>query len=72
MSDPHLCQNCQFSIPIIGKSKEIIRLECWKNPPVPVFAGTDSDGKAKILHMRPKVEQGWKCADWKERMMGFW
>jgi hypothetical protein len=59
-------------MPIVGKNKEVIRIECWKNPPVPVYAGTDADGKVKLMHVRPKVEPGWKCADWKERMMGFW
>jgi len=72
MSDPHFCQNCQFCVPILGKSKEILRLECWKNPPVPVYVGSDSDGKYKIIHMRSKVEPAWKCAEWKEKKMGFW
>jgi len=72
MADPHFCQNCQFCVPILGKSKEILRLECWKNPPNPVYAGTDSEGKFKIIHVRPKIEPAWKCSEWKEKKMGFW
>ena len=47
-------------------------MECWKHPPVPVYAGSDNEGKYKIIHIRPKVEPAWKCEEWKEKMMGFW
>ncbi len=72
MADPHFCQNCQFCIPILGKNKEITRLECWKSPPTPIYAGTDQAGKPFIIHVRPRIEGTWKCSEWKEKKMGFW
>ncbi len=72
MVEPHHCHSCQFCIPILGKNKEIARLECWKNPPQPVYAGNDANGKPTFLYMRPKVEGPHKCSEWKEKKMGFW
>lgn len=72
MSDPHFCQNCQFCVPIFGKNKEVLRIECWRFPPVPIVMGTDPEGKSRIGPVRPRVEANWKCGEWKEKMMGFW
>lgn len=72
MADPHFCQSCQFCIPILGKNKEILRLECWRHPPQPVFAGLDQEGKPRTIFVRPRVEGSWKCGEWKEKKIGYW
>jgi hypothetical protein len=72
MADPHFCQSCQFCVPILGKSKEILRLECWRLPPVPLSSGQDADGKSRTIFIRPRVEGSWKCGEWREKKIGYW
>ena len=40
--------------------------------PLFLYAVQYNEGKYKIIHLRSKVEPAWKCAEWKEKMMGFW
>jgi hypothetical protein len=72
MADPHYCQSCQFCVPIIGKNKEVMRLECWRYPPVPLALGPDAEGKPRTSFTRPRVEGMWKCGEWKEKKIGYW
>jgi hypothetical protein len=72
MADPHYCQSCQFCVQIHGKNNEILRIECWRNPPTPLYLGPDTEGKPKISYARVKVEPGWKCGEWKEKKIGYW